>query len=119
MLRNVPIILLQSLSVQRLLFHLLYGVLLIPLDTLAYRGTFQTREIDRGLISGLVRRDATVSAGNATIGDIGNSQYVSNITIGGTTFTVILGMCFILFAVTCFCSSWSHLPIHFCEDTGR
>ncbi len=102
-----------------MLFQLLYGILLVPWYTFAYRGTFQTRDIDRRLISGLNRRDATVSAGNETIGDIGNSQYVSNITVGGVSFIVILGVCFILSAAPCSCSSLSHLPIHFCEDTGR
>ncbi|KAF8342240.1 aspartic peptidase domain-containing protein [Cantharellus anzutake] len=65
-------------------------LLLVTSDALAYRGTFEARQIDRRLIPRLNRRDATVSAGNETVGNIGNSQYVSNITIGGVTFNVIL-----------------------------
>ena len=85
-----------------MLSQLFCGVLLVPLDTLAYRGTFQTRQIDRRLIPSLNRRNAIVSAGNETIGNIGNVQYVANITVGGSPFIVILGTCSLLFSVAYF-----------------
>lgn len=57
----------------------------------AYRTTIERRKLDYtpSLARRFQERDA--SSGGTSIGDIQNSQYVANLTLGGAPFTVILG----------------------------
>jgi hypothetical protein len=66
------------------------GLLLLSriISIVGFHTRFQTRNVD---IPSFIRsRDVT--AGNSTIGNIGNSQYIANLTIGGAAFKVILGI---------------------------
>lgn len=58
----------------------------------AYRTTIERREIP--YTPSLARRfqERDVTSGDENIGNVQNSQYVANITVGGGTFVVILGM---------------------------
>ena len=57
----------------------------------AYQTSIERRQID--YTPSLARRyqERDGSSGNANIGNVQNSQYVGNITVGGGAFTVILG----------------------------
>ena len=66
-------------------------LLLGPGRSNAYQTTIERRQID--YTPSLARRyqERDGSSGNENIGNVQNSQYVGNITVGSGAFTVILG----------------------------
>lgn len=59
----------------------------------AYQTTIERRLTDYTPSLARKYRERDGSSGNENIGNVQNSQYVANMTVGGGKFVVILGMC--------------------------
>lgn len=66
-------------------------LLLVSGGSYAYQTTIERRQV--GFTPSLARRyqERDGNSGDENIGNVQNSQYVANITVGGGTFVVILG----------------------------
>jgi hypothetical protein len=66
-------------------------LLLVSRGSYAYQTTIERREIDYTPSLARQYQERDGSSGDENIGNVQNSQYVANITVGGGTFVVILG----------------------------